>query len=108
MEAQTLLLHRQLAKIKQRPDIVFKIVYHVLIVNGINIIGKNRLPMAHQTMIVAVISSQILQVIGEVLALCPELFETTKAIVHWIAQGINNFGIGHRQQYQTHIDKVIG
>ena len=62
-----------------------------------NLAGKYRLPMSHQPNIVAIVTTQIVEIVGEVLSLCPQLLKATKAVIHGVTDCIDNFRIGHGQ-----------
>ena len=73
--------------VKDAPDLSLEILDHILMAHAQDLAGQGRVPVRHQLEVGPVVTRDVLDAVGELLALREQLLEDAETTAHRLAGG---------------------
>ena len=102
VKIHTGLIKRQTTIIENPPNLAFQVFQDIRVLNAQDSpFRENTVPMRHQIDIAAIVVSNIIEAVGELLTFREELLEARPTTIHRVAPRIDDLGIGQDQMHQA-------
>src|ERR1700686_1715295 len=98
---------RQAAEIKNAPHVALQIIDDILMIDAKHPSGQYFIPMSHQLEVGSVVTRDILDAVGELLALGEQLFQIAETARDGFAPCVDDLGPRQHQVNQAQVPKVV-
>ena len=96
------------AEVEHAPHAALQVLDHVLVLHAQHPPGQRRIPVAHELEIGAVVAGDVLDAVGELLAVGEQLLEVAEAAGHRLAPRVDDLRIGQHQVDEADVAEVVG
>ncbi len=107
VEGDALRLEFQPAERQQPPYAPFQVLHHVLVQDPQHSPGQHRIPVTHELEVSAVVTRDVLDAVGELLAVGEQLLEVAEAAGHRLAPCIDDACVRQHEVYQTDVPEIV-
>src|SRR6516165_3076462 len=107
VKCHALRLEPEPTEIQQPAHAPLEILHHVLVIHPQHAPGKDLVPMAHELEVGAVVAGDLLDAVGEFLAVGEQLLEVAEAAGHRLAPGIDDARVREHEVDQAHMPEVV-
>ena len=94
-------------KVEHTPHAALQVVHDVLVLNAQHPSGKHLVPVRHELEVGAVVAGDVLEAVGELLALGEQLLEVAEAAGHRLAPRVDDPGVGQDQVDEADVPEVV-
>src|SRR5215469_4860272 len=98
---------REAAILEQAAYLPLGVLDHGLVQHAVHAPRQHRVEMRHEADVVAVVAAEILEVVGEALAVRELLLEARETAAERVAAGVDDPGVGQDQLNESDIEAVV-
>src|SRR5437016_1806764 len=107
MVLETLRLEWQLAELEDAPHVAFQVLDHILVLHTQYAARQHRIPVRHQLDVAAIVTRDVLEAVGELLAGGEQLLEVAEATRHGLAARIDDLRPRQHEVNETQVAEVV-
>src|SRR6267142_1187936 len=107
VKLETRRLELEAAELEYPPYVVLEVLDYVLVLDTQNLSREHGVPMRHQLDVSAVVPSDVLEAVSELLACGEQLLEVAEAAGHRFATRVDEFRVGQDQVDEPDVAEVV-